>query len=201
MQEVIAWLEACAAEIVTDVDDAVMVADRLAAASSIDAAAFASETIDLARVIGESVATEADFRRLSQMPEFEDFTARDAVFVLSAVGMAIGIGRVTWPSRPAARKARALLVDRAHLAYAVASPLGPKLLSWLSGLVAVAVRLVSDLAANATPVVHVESGVALPSTVLAYQLYGDANRAGGLVDISGSATPMVMPSGFEALAS
>jgi hypothetical protein len=201
MQEVIAWLEACAAEIVTDVDDTVMVADRLAAASSIDAAAFASEILDLARVVGESVRTEAHFRRLAQMPDFEDAIARNAVQVISAVALAIGICRVSWPSRPAARKARTILVDTAHQAYAVASPLGPDLYAWLAGLVAVAVRLVSDIAANATPVVHVESGVALPSTVLAYQLYGDANRAGGLVDISGSATPMVMPSGFEALAS
>jgi len=199
--EIIAWLAVRAAEIVTDADDIVMVADRLEGAAVLDASAFAAEITDIMRVIGESVRSEVAFRSLLALPDFEDDASRAAVHVLSAVGMAIGIGRVTWSSRRAARQARTLLIDRAHLAYAVAGPLGPDFYAWLAGLVALAVRLISDLAANATPVVRVESGISLPSTVLAYQLYGDAKRASGLVDIAGAATPMVMPAAFEALAS
>lgn len=199
--EVIAWLAVRAAEIVTDADDTAMLAGRLEIATDLDAGTFAAEITDIARVIGESVRGEVSFRSLLALPDFEDTAARDAVHVLSAVGMAIGIGRVTWSSRRTARQARGLLIDRAHLAYAVAGPLGPDFYAWLSALVALAVRLISDVAANATPIVRVESGISLPSTVLAYQLYGDAKRASGLVDIAGAATPMVMPAAFEALAS
>jgi hypothetical protein len=201
MDEIIAWLAQKAAEIVIDEDDAIMVAGRLAVASSLDAAAFATEAIDLARVIGESVRTAAQFQALVIFAEFDTDTGRDGTTVLSAIAMAIGIGRVAWSSRPAARKARTLLVDQAHAAYAIAGRLGPDLYAWLAGMVAVAVRLISDLAANATPMVTVESGLSLPSTVLAYQLYADSARAGALVEIAGSATPMIMPGRFEALAS
>lgn len=199
--EIIAWIEVRAAEIVTDADDSAMVADRVAVASSLDATVFAAEIVDLVRVTGESVRDEAAFKSLLALPDFENDAARDAVHVLSAVGLAIGIGRVAWPSRRAARRARELMIERAHLAYAVAGPLGPDFYAWISGLVAVAVRLISEVAANATPVVRVESGISLPSTVLAYHMYGDAKRASGLVDIAGAATPMVMPAVFEALAS
>jgi hypothetical protein len=201
MDEILAWLSARASEIVTDADDTASVADRLAVASSLDAAAFAAEVLDLSRIIGESVRTAAGFKALAVFPEFDSDIGRDGVTLLATVAQALAIGRVDWPSRPAARAARTAFVDLAHQAYAVAAPLGPDLYAWLAGLVSVAVRLVSDRAASATPMVTVESGLSLPSTVLAYQLYGDANRAASLVDIARSATPLIMPARFEALAS
>ncbi len=69
---------------------------------------------------------------------------------------------------------------------------------YLSRLIEIAVLIVSEQAANAVPIVRVETGVSLPSSVLAYQLYGDATRAQSLVDIARSATPMIMPVAFEA---
>jgi prophage DNA circulation protein len=78
---------------------------------------------------------------------------------------------------------------------------GSDLYGWLAGLNAMAVRVVSNIAADAVPLVRVETGVSLPSSVLAYKLYGDATRAEGLVDIARSMTPMLMPSVFEALES
>lgn len=201
MDEILAWLSARAAEIVTDADDIVLVADRVAAAVDLDAAAFAAEILDLARILGESVRTEAQFKALATFPDFDTDIGRNGVTLLAAVAQALAIGRVDWLSRPRARAARTAFVDLAHQAYAVAAPFGPDLYGWLANLVSVAVRLVSDRAANATPVVTVESGISLPSTVLAYQLYGDAKRAAGLVDISGAATPLIMPVRFEALAS
>lgn len=73
------------------------------------------------------------------------------------------------------------------------------LYGYLSRLVEVAVLIVSDQAANAVPIVRVETGISMPSTVLAYQLYGEADRAQGLVEIARSATPMLMPIAFDAL--
>ena len=199
--EILGWIAARAGDIITDTSDVIDVADRVAGAAALDAAAFAAELLDLGRVLGESVRTPDAFGQLLLLPDFDTDTGRDGVVLLSAVAMAIAIGRVAWPSRPAARKARTSFIDRAHAAYGVTAQLGPDLHMWLSALVGTAVRLVSDLAANATPMVRVDSGVSLPSTVIAYQMYGDAKRAAGLVDISGSATPMIMPAGFEALAS
>ncbi len=47
--------------------------------------------------------------------------------------------------------------------------------------------------------VTVETGISLPSTLLAYKLYGDPARAGALCDVAGSMTPALMPARFEAL--
>lgn len=198
--EITAWLAARTAEVVTDGDDLVAVADRLASAPKLGADAFAAEILDLARLLGESAKSSASFRSLLASGDGDDTTATDTIALLSAVAAAVSIGRVAWSSRPAARIARAQLVTRAQEAYVFARTFDPALYAWLSGLVAVAVRLVSQIAADATPIVRVESGVSLPSTVLAYQLYGDAGRAGAVVEFSGAGTPIVMPVAFDALA-
>ena len=198
--EILAWLAALAGAIVTDADDAADLAQRIDDAAGLVAVDFAGEIVAMTRVIAENVRSAAAFRTLAITGEFQDRDAGRAVTVLSAAGLALAVGRVDWPSRPLARYARTLLVDRAQEAYAVASALGPEMLAWLSGLVAVAARLVSDRAANAAPLVLVETGIPLPSMVVAYQLYGDAKRAGALVDMAGAATPLLMPVAFEALA-
>ena len=87
----------------------------------------------------------------------------------------------------------------AHVSATGASALD--LYQYLSRLVEIAVLIVSDQAANAVPIVRVETQMSLPSTVLAYQIYGDAARAGSLVDIARSTTPMLMPISFDALES
>lgn len=199
--EITAWLSVKAAGIVVDVDDIVDMADRLAAAPALGAAAFAAEILDIIRIIGESAKSEAAFRIMLDLGTFDADGARDVALILSAAGAAMSIGRVSWPSRPKARRARTDLSARAQEAYGVAGRFDPALLAWLTGLVAVAIRLVSQIAADATPIVRVESGISLPSTALAYQMYGDATRAGQLVEIAGSGTPMLMPVAFDALAS
>jgi prophage DNA circulation protein len=198
--EITAWLSGRTAVVVDDGGDLAAMADRLAAVPDLGAAAFAAEILDLARILGESARTATAFRALLVTGDFDHDGARETVLILSAAAAALSIGRVAWLSRPAARRARGDLVGRAQEAYAVARGFEPDLYAWLSGLVAVAVRLVSAIAADATPIVRVESGISLPSTVLAYRMYGDATRAGQLVDIAGAGTPMVMPVAFDALA-
>lgn len=51
------------------------------------------------------------------------------------------------------------------------------------------------------PVVLVEAIRSLPATVLAWRLYGDPARAAELVARNGIATPLFMPTSFEALSS
>jgi hypothetical protein len=201
---VLSWLADLSAAIVTDPEDLGDVSSRIAAAVSLDAAAFATEALSLTRIIAESVNDSAGFDRWSIGPTIAAGDTRDAMSVLLSVALSIAGCRVDWPSRPQAGKARSRVAEAGDASLAVASNMGgdgADLYSWLSGLTDVACRLISDLAANAVPIVKVATGLSMPSTVLAYQLYGDANRAGSLVDISSSATPLVMPTLFDALAS
>lgn len=195
------WLGSLATTIVTDALDIVNILGRLDAAPALSADAFALEGLSLMRVIAESVSSASGFDTL-RSGQFEDVETTDAGSVLLAVGLAVAGGRADWISRPQARAGRDRIASAGDAALRVISAMGANgvdLYVWLSSLTNIAVRLVSDQAADAVPVVRVETGISLPSTFLAYQLYGDAGRAGSLVEIAGVSTPMLMPSAFNAL--
>jgi hypothetical protein len=201
---ILSWLADLSAAIVTDPEDLADVSSRITVAVSLDAAAFATEVLSLTRIIAESVSDSAGFDRWAIAQTIASGDTRDAMSILLSAALSIAGGRVDWPSRPQAGKARSRVVDAGDAGLAVASNMGgdgADLYGWLSSLTDVACRLISDLAANAVPIVKVATGLSMPSTVLAYQLYGDASRAEALVDISSSATPLVMPTLFDALAS
>lgn len=201
---ILSWLSDLSAAIITDADDLADTASRIAAASGLDASGFASETLDLMRIIAESVMDTAGFDRIVVPDTVADGEARDAMVILVALGLAVSVGRVGWRARPMARKARSRVAAAGDDGMAVISAMGgdgADFYSWLSSVVEIACRLISDIAANAVPIVKVQTGLSQPSTVLAYQLYGDAARAADLVDVAGSATPLVMPTLFDALAS
>lgn len=195
------WLGSLAATLVTDALDANDLAARLDAAPSLTADDFAMESLSLMRMIAESVNSPSGFDIL-RIAQFATTETGNAATVLLAVGLAIAGGRAEWISRPQARAGRDRISSAGDAALAVVSIMGADgmdLYIWLSRLVSIAVRLVSDQAADAVPVVRVETGISLPSTFLAYQLYGDAGRAETLVEIAGVSTPMLMPSAFNAL--
>ncbi|HXV31721.1 MAG TPA: hypothetical protein VD840_15450 [Sinorhizobium sp.] len=200
---IIGWLSDLAAELVTDALDRRDVDRRLDAAAGADAESFASEALALMRVVAESVDAPAGFDRIAA-PAVADQETGDAVAILLALGLAVAGVKVDWPSRPSARAARSRIALSGDAGLSAASRMGGEgadLYAWLSSVVSASVRVVSEIAANAVPVVRVQTKISLPSTALAYQLYGDANRAQGLVEIAGSATPLLMPSAFDALAS
>jgi prophage DNA circulation protein len=200
---ILSWLADLSAAIVTDTDDLADVSARIAAASNLDASAFASETLALMRVIAESVDDASDFDRLGQSVGATGTTA-DAIAIMLGMGLAVAGCRPDWPSRPMARRARSRVASAGEAAASAIDQLGgdgAELYAWSTNVIATAVRVISDLEADAAPIIKVSTGISLPSTVIAYQLYGDANRADGLVDIAGSATPLVMPVLFDALAS
>lgn len=202
-QTILAWLADLSATIVTDVDDLADVSARIAAAPLLDAEAFATEALALMRIIAESVMVPADFDRIV-VPASAAGETLQAFAILVAMGSAIAGCRAEWPSRPAARRARSRVSTSGDAGAAAASSLGgdgADLYAWLTAVTAISCRLISDIAADAAPVIRVQTGLSLPSTVLAYQLYGDASRAGAVVDLAGSSTPMVMPTLFDALAS
>jgi hypothetical protein len=200
-QAICDWLGSLATTLVLDALDAEDVAARLEVAQMLSADAFAIESLSLIRIIGESVSTASGFDTL-RPAEFNDEETANAAAILFAVGLAIAGGRADWISRPQARAGRDRIASAGDAALRVVSAMGADgvdLYVWLSALTNIAVRLVSNQAADAVPVVRVETGISLPSTFLAYQLYGDASRAGSLVEIAGVSTPMLMPSAFNAL--
>ncbi|WP_438752066.1 hypothetical protein [Pararhizobium sp. O133] len=198
---VLEWLSDRGSEIITDAEDLADLAVRIEAAGTFDATAFALEMLQLTRMIGESASTVLHFERLRVPAAVGAGDTQDALTVLVTVAQAIAAGRVGWPSRPAARQARTILATSLDDALAILSPLSATTFIWLSALAQIALRLLSEIAANSAPIIIVQTGVSLPSTALAYHLYGDANRAGSLVDIARSATPMIMPAQFEAISS
>ena len=198
-----AWLATLARTLVSDALDAQDVASRLAAAPALEGEAFASEALSVMRVIAESVEAPTGFDTIA-MPAFADAVTMEAAGVLVAFGLSVAAPRVAWISRPQARAARSRIASAGEGALAAVSARGANavdLFGYLSRIIEIAVLIVSEQAANAVPIVRVETGISLPSTVLAYHLYGDAARAQGLVDIARSTTPMLMPVGFEALES
>lgn len=200
-QAICGWLGSLATTLVIDALDTENIAARLNAAPALSAVEFAIESLSLMRVIAESVSSPSGFDTL-RSGQFEDAATADAASVLLAVGLAIAGGRADWISRPQARAGRDRIASVGDTALTVVSAMGADgvdLYVWLSALTNISVRLVSDLAADAVPVVRVETGISLPSTFLAYQLYGDAGRAQSLVEIAGVSTPMLMPSAFNAL--
>lgn len=201
--ELCAWLSDLVSTLVTDALDAADVASRLAAAPDLDGQAFALEMLTLMRVVAESVSTPAGFDRV-KLISFTEAETLSVAEILAAYGLSISAPRIDWISRPQARAARSRIAAIGETALGHVSAKGAvavDLYRYLARLIELSVLIVSEQAANAVPIVRVETGISLPSTVLAYQLYGDAGRAEGLVDIARVGTPMLMPIAFEALES
>lgn len=197
-----AWLATLAGTLVSDDLDAENIATRLAKAPTLEGNAFALEALSVMRVIAESVDTPSAFDTIVSPSVVDDTLA--AATVLLAFGLSVAAPRVAWISRPQARAARSRIVLHGEAALSYVSAKGPvaiDLFSYISRLVEIAVLIVSDQAANAVPIVRAETSISMPSTVLAYHLYGDAARAQRLVDIARSTTPMLMPIAFDALES
>lgn len=197
------WLTSAVSVLVTDDVDNAYLGQRLAASVKLDRYSFACEAMDIMRIVAESVVNPSGFDTL-RLPEGSDQATLDALSILLAQGLCIAAPRVAWVTRPQARAARNRIRSVGETALAVVSAKGAvavDLYQFVAQLVEVAVRIVSDQAADAVPVVRVETGVSLPSTVLAYRLYGRADRAGDVVDIARSGTPMLMPIAFDALES
>lgn len=151
----------------------------------------------LARLIGEAadpVATlEAIDRRSIETNDAATVATRLVIACFAAV-------RADYPARQDAAAARSNLGARADASYPLLSRAGAEMLDWMVRLVGESVSHLSAVAASRVPLVRVETGISLPSTLAAYDLYGDATRAGEIVGRNRSATPMIMPSAFEAAA-
>lgn len=195
------WMHSVGVWIVTDHLDLKRLVDLTLGSGVESIDSFFASGIEASRIIGETVLTPTTFD-LIKPSTLEQQSAADLQAILDAVITATAAPQVEWISRPQARAARQVVQAKGEKALAVLSALGPvhvDLYVALSRLVETSVQIVSDRAADAVPIVRVETGISLPSTVLAYQLYGDARRAESLVDIAQAKTPMLMPVAFDAV--
>lgn len=195
MEQVLTILSGLARELIIDADDLASV-DALAVAAQAGGDSGVTALLQLARLTGEA-ATDP-----GAVPDAVDRVQDETPLwrLLALVVVCFAAVRADYPSRQDAQAARTAISDRADTVYSEASVYGPETIAWLVSMTGAATLYLSRTAAERAPAVRVETGVSLPATLLAYDLYGDAGRAQELVDRNRVATSLVMPVSFEAVA-
>lgn len=200
MSNVATLLAGLADELIASADDR-RAADRLVGTMSAGKEAGMRAALDLARLIGEASDPEAALAALDRMMATGDFDGDAPAHVSAIVVACFATVRADYSARQDAAAARSALSARADAAYARIGEAGAEVLDWIVRLVGETVLSLSALVASRVPVVRVETGISLPSTLLAWDLYGDPSRAAEIVRRNRTGTPLIMPVGFEALAS
>jgi prophage DNA circulation protein len=178
--------------------------DNLSLAGSDALASPSQYLLALARFLELIMAGDAD--RLAPELRIEIETGElshslqvaEASMLVSAYAVLL-LGR-TYQGRPEAVRARAVLsgmVDR--IAETAGDVLGYENLEAFLEHTGKVSRDLTVIAANQVPIVRVEIGARVPSTLMAWKLYQDPARAGELLERNGIATPAYMPETFEAL--
>jgi hypothetical protein len=126
-----------------------------------------------------------------------------AVYSATAVMLAAETIRVLatspYNARPDAVAARRRMGEVAGLVLPLYGALGSDVVRVFNDIWGQAVDHLAKTITTLAPVVLVEVNRALPSTLLAYRLYGDPNRASEIVARNQTGTPFLMPIIFEAL--
>jgi hypothetical protein len=191
------WLSDLVGRFVGDKDDQAS-ADALLLKVAQGDEAGASAFLELCRLVGESAADAGDL-----LADLEGVSSRSRVASIGALVIACFASvRMDYRSRPDAQKGRDDLAAQADTVLDQAGEaFGPDLHSWLIRLVGVAVVQISAIAATRAPLVRVETNLSLPSSLIAYDLYGDPSRGAELVERNRVRTPLVMPIALEAVSS
>lgn len=156
----------------------------------------AGTVFDAARLIGIAGTPSAAFDRAMTPPDGEAISLSSALVMAS-----FALVRITFDARNDAVQARSRLADLADRTYAAIDADAPRALDFCMAMAGTALDHVSAETATLAPVLHVETGMRLPSSLLAFDLYGDAARGEELVGRNGHHAPLLMPTDFEALAS
>lgn len=190
------WLLDLLDRFVTDPDDLYAGRAKVAGISA-GGEAGATAYLEACRLLGEAASDSAGL--IAALDEIDEPTLVQRIG--GVVITCFAALRATYPARPDAVAARAALVARADPVIELAgTAFGHELHGWLTNLTSTAVRELSALAATRAPLVRVETGVSLPAALIAWDLYGDPNRDGELVDRNESGTAFIMPVILEALA-
>lgn len=184
--------------IVTDAGDSALIADYAVASAGMGVEAAAA-ALNAAIIIGESVTTAADADRLIASAGTARTENEAATLVIAAVAASCAAPRADWRNTRAAQAARQALSGLLETAYAECSArFGAEALRAVSSIGGMATRALSEISANLVPIVRAETGISLPSALIAWDLYADPRRAGDLVATAGAVTPMLMPIAFDA---
>lgn len=128
-------------------------------------------------------------------------TDAGAIETLAIAGAwCVGLVRKDYPAQPDASAAREAAGATAAMARPAAEVFGWPAIEWLNGATGAAARALAAGDADRAPLVRVETQISLDAITLAYDLYGDANRAGELIDRNKAAEACLMPAVLEALA-
>lgn len=194
-------LAAIADRRVADPDDLVLVGQDLALVRKGGGAETAKALLDVAVILGTSGDPDGLIADTATGVATGSADADGFAALLGLTIAAYAFVRADYPAAQDAAAGRSALLARAEGAYAAIGPVAGDIgLAFAVDLVGSAAIAISRTAADRAPLVRVETGISLPSTLLAWQLYQDVDRAAELVTRNGSATPAVMPSVLEALA-
>jgi len=190
-------------------EDATTLADALAeAAEGVygDRRTFSDALIVFLRFVareGDPPALDRAVRALLAEDAIDSDAGVDTVYRAGLVGaLSIVTVRRDYAARQDATAARTAFSTVAEpVIEQTGDVLGYEAHAWLANLVGQAAIVLSRLAADRAPLVRVETGLSMPATRLAYDLYGDPDRAAELVERNGVSTPCFMPVRLEALSS
>lgn len=190
------WLDDLVDRFIIDADDATLARQSILGMNqggALGAAAF----LESCRIVGEAAEDPAALIVALDGLGVGDMAAAIGALVIRTFAAI----RADYPSRPDAQAARTSLSVAADAVYDTAGALyGADIMAWLVRLVGVAIVEISAIAAARAPLVRVETGISLPSSLLAYDLYGDPDRGRELVVRNRIGTPFIMPAVLEALA-
>jgi hypothetical protein len=166
-----------------------------------DVAGFAGASVSAWRAIAMYSDPAGAARLIIGSIDAERNTDAGLVEAAAMVGAAALVtARDEYPARQDAAAARAYLAAAAAPILAEVGTFGAPVLDWLSGLTGEVALALSRADADRSPLVRAETGFSLSAIRAAYELYGDANRAGELIARNRIATAAFMPVAFEALA-
>lgn len=189
------WLADLIDRFLTDADDLAR-ARRLLLAITPAGTDGATAYLGACRLLGEAAADSAGL-----IAALDDGGQDPVDRVGQLVVACFASVRAEYPARPDALAARAVLAARAERdTDAIGAAFGHQVHGWVTGLVGTSIEQVSAVAASRAPLVRVEIGLSLPASLIAWDLYGDPNRDGELVERNRSGTAMVMPVIIEAVA-
>ena len=122
----------------------------------------------------------------------------EAMLMVSAYGVLLLAQ--SYAGRPEAVRARSTLTAMVDaIAESIGDELGYQVMSEFLEHTGNVSQDLSLIVASQVPLVQVEVGIPLPSTLLGWKLYQKPERAGELLERNGIATPAYMPTSFQAL--
>lgn len=189
------WLADLVDRFLTDADDLAR-ARRLLLAMAPGGTDGATAYLNACRLLGEAAADSGGL-----IAALDDGGGRPADRVGQIVIACFASVRAEYVARPDAQAARAALAARAERdTDAIGNAFGHEVHGWVTALIGTAIEQISAIAASRAPLVRVETGLSLPASFIAWDLYGDPNRDGELVERNRTGTAMVMPVILEAVA-